>query len=91
MSETSSIENRPIRGFTVKNIIMVVMSTASIVYTVVTTSNDIREQIKDLKNQQETVNRVNDIRLKILETDVTILKQEVQALQQNQAQSNNHK
>ncbi|OKS84835.1 hypothetical protein RG47T_0272 [Mucilaginibacter polytrichastri] len=48
-----------------------------------TTYFQLKDDIKDVKSQQETQNRVNDLRLKILEDHVNILQQQIDELKQN--------
>ncbi|SFS48839.1 hypothetical protein [Mucilaginibacter polytrichastri] len=78
-----SIEHTQLRGITVRNVIVTVISTISIVISVMTTYFQLKDDIKDVKSQQETQNRVNDLRLKILEDHVNILQQQIDELKQN--------
>ncbi|WP_184548789.1 hypothetical protein [Mucilaginibacter sp. FT3.2] len=48
-----------------------------------TTYFQLKGDIKDVRSIQETQNRVNEIRLKVLEGEVTILQQEVRELKDN--------
>ncbi len=73
----TTIEHRELKGITVKNLVLTLVSTASIVASVMTTYLQLKNDIHDLKLTQETQNRVNDIRLKVLESEVSLLQQQV--------------
>lgn len=76
----TSIEHQQLKGITVKNLIVTIISTASIVASVMTTYFQLKGDIADVKGQQETQNRVNEIRIKTLEGRVDILEVEVRSL-----------
>jgi hypothetical protein len=73
----TTIEHKELRGITIKNLAVTIMSTASIVASVMTTYFQLKNDIHDVKIAQETQNRVYDIRLKILETQVSVLQHQV--------------
>ncbi|MFI5163179.1 MAG: hypothetical protein ACHQHN_18010 [Sphingobacteriales bacterium] len=73
----TTIEHRELKGITVKNLVLTIVSTASIVASVMTTYLQLKNDIHDIRLTQETQNRVNDIRLKILESQVSLLQQQV--------------
>jgi hypothetical protein len=73
----TSIEHRQLKGITIKNIIVTIVSTASIVMSVVTTYFELKGDIKDVKNQNEAQTRVNEIRLKVLEGQVAVLQRQM--------------
>lgn len=73
----TGIEHQQLKGLTIKNLVVTIVSTASIVASVMTTYFQLKGDIGDIKNQQETQNRVNDIRLKTLEGRVEILEMQV--------------
>jgi cell division protein FtsL len=73
----TTIEHRELRGITLKNIVVTILSTASIVVSVMTTYFQLKNDIKDLRTQQNTDSRITEIRLKLLEGNVTVLQQEV--------------
>jgi cell division protein FtsL len=79
----TTLEQHEIRGITLKNITVTIISTISIVVSVMTTYFQLKGDIKDVRSTQETQNRVNEIRLKVLEGEVTILQQEVRELKDN--------
>jgi cell division protein FtsL len=76
----TTLDQREIRGITLKNITVTIISTISIVVSVMTTYFQLKGDIRDVRSTQETQNRVNEIRLKVLEGEVTILQQEVREL-----------
>ena len=79
----TTLEQHEIRGITLKNITVTIISTISIVVSVMTTYFQLKGDIKDVRSTQETQNRINEIRLKVLEGEVTILQQEVRELKDN--------
>lgn len=76
----TAIEHKELKGITIRNMVVTIISTASVVASVMTTYFNLQENISDIKNHQETTNRVNEIRLKLLEGQVAILQQEVQQI-----------
>ena len=60
---------------------MTIISTASIVASVMTTYFNLKADVNDLRDRQETTDRVNGLRLKILESQVAVLQQEVEQIQ----------
>ena len=79
----TAIEHKELKGITVKNMLVTIISTASIVASVMTTYFNLKSDVSDLRNHQETIDRVNDIRLKVLESEVNILQQQVQQIKYN--------
>jgi uncharacterized protein Yka (UPF0111/DUF47 family) len=79
----TAIEHQELKGITIKNIIVTVVSTASIVASVMTTYFNLKDGMSELRNKQETTDRVNEIRLKVLESEVNILQQQVQEIKYN--------
>jgi hypothetical protein len=73
----TTLEHREIRGITLKNIVVTVVSTVSIVITVMTSYFQLKSNLQEVRVIQETQNRVNEVRLKILENQVSVLQQEV--------------
>lgn len=76
----TSLEHRQLKGITIKNIIITISSTASIVFAVMTTYFELKGDILDLKVRQDAQNRVNEIRLKVLEGQVALLQREVEQI-----------
>jgi hypothetical protein len=73
----TTIEHRELKGITIKNLLVTIVSTASIVASVMTSYLQLKNDIHDIKISQETQNRVYDIRLKVLETQVNVLQHQV--------------
>jgi len=73
----TTIEHRELKGITVRNLIVTIVSTASIVASVMTTYFQLKESVNNIRLNQETQNRVNDVRLKVLENQVTVLQRQV--------------
>ncbi|WP_461451066.1 hypothetical protein [Mucilaginibacter sp.] len=80
----TAIEHQELKGITIKNIIVTVVSTASIVASVMTTYFNLKNDMSQLRNKQETTDRVNEIRLKVLESEVNILQQQLQEIKYKQ-------
>jgi len=89
--ETTPFENQQLRGFSIRNLAWTVASTVTIVVSVMGTYfqtkadnehayNLLREEIKDVKNDQAMQVRVNDLRIKVLEDHVNILDQKIDQL-----------
>lgn len=74
-------ENQTLRGITVKNMIVTILCTASIVISVMTTYYNLKSDIKDVKDNQDLSNRITDVRLKMLETQIVVIQQQVSELQ----------
>lgn len=80
----TSIEHRQLRGYTIKNLLATIVSTAGIVISVMTTYFQLKADISDVKSTQDAQSRVNEIRLKVLEGHVAILQTEVEQLKKHQ-------
>jgi putative exporter of polyketide antibiotics len=80
----TAIEHKELKGITIKNIIVTIISTASIVVSVMTTYFNLKNDMNELRDRQETTDRVNEIRLKVLESQVSVLQQEVQEIKYKQ-------
>lgn len=78
----TTFEHREIRGITIKNMMVTIASTISIVVSVMTGYFQLKGDIKDIRSLQETQSRINEIRLKVLEGQVNVLQQEVQELKE---------
>jgi len=76
----TAIEHKELKGITIRNMVVTIISTASVVASVMTTYFNLQENISDIKNHQEITNRVNEIRLKLLEGQVAVLQQEMQQI-----------
>jgi cell division protein FtsL len=73
----TAIEHRELKGITIKNLVVTIVSTASIVVSVTTSYFQLRNDIHDIKTTQESQARVNEIRLKVLESNVAMLQEQV--------------
>jgi hypothetical protein len=73
----TAIEHKELKGITIKNLLVTIISTASIVASVITSYLQLKSDIHDVKIIQETQTRIDDIRLKVLETQVSVLQQQV--------------
>jgi hypothetical protein len=74
------IEEREIKGITLKNILVTFISTISIVGSIMFNYFQLKGDIQDVKSTQETTNRVNEIRLKVLESQVSLLQDQVREI-----------
>jgi trans-aconitate methyltransferase len=79
----STFEEQPLKNYTIRNLIITVVSTATIVSSVVLTYSQLKDDIRDVKSQQETQNRVTDLRLKLLEDHVNVLQQQIDELKKD--------
>jgi hypothetical protein len=79
----TAIEHKELRGITVKNFAWTIVSTISIVASVMTTYFNLKSDINYQQNQNETSQRITDIRLKVLESQVLVLQQQVQVFNQS--------
>ena len=73
----TTIEHSELKGITIKNLLVTIFSTASIVASVMTTYIQLKDDIHDIKISQETQSRIYDIKLKVLETEVAVLQHRV--------------
>ena len=73
----TAIEHQELKGITVKNLIVTIMSTASIVASVTTTYFGLKTDIQEIKDSQQTESRINNIRIKVLENEVALLQKRV--------------
>jgi cell division protein FtsL len=73
----TAIEHQELKGITVKNLIVTIISTASIVISVTTSYFQLKNDIHDIKAIQDSQSRINEIRLKVLESNVAMLQQQV--------------
>jgi len=73
----TAIEHQQLKGITIKNAVVTIISTASIVASVMTTYFGLKTDIQSIRSSQETEARINNIRIKILESQVTLLQKQV--------------
>jgi cell division protein FtsL len=86
----TAIEHKELKGITAKNLVVTIISTASIVVSVMTTYFQLKNDIHDVKEIQNTESRINEIRLKILEGNVAVLQQEVDEIKNKKNTKNNN-
>lgn len=79
----TTIEHKELKGITLKNLLVTIVSTASIVASVMTSYLQLKSDIHDIKTNQETQSRIYDIRLKILESEVAVLQHQVDDMQKD--------
>lgn len=77
----TAIEHKELKGITVKNMLVTITCTASIVASVMTTYFNLKSDITTINDRQETTERVNDIRIKILEGNVAVMQEQIQQIQ----------
>jgi len=73
----TAIEHQELKGITIKNLIVTILSTASIVASVMTTYFGLKSDIQEIKSSQSTEAKINNIRIKVLEDQVNLLQKEV--------------
>ena len=73
----TTFEHRELRGITIKNMVVTILGTASMVISVMTTYFELKGDIQDIKLRQDSQTHVNEIRLKVLENQVADLQQQV--------------
>jgi len=73
----TAIEHRELKGITIKNFVLTIVSTASIVASVMTTYFNLRSDILDIRSSQQAEAKINNLRLKVLEDQVALLQKEV--------------
>jgi hypothetical protein len=79
----TSIENSQLKGITIKNIIVTIVSTASIVASVMTTYFQLKGDINEVRVEQEAQTRVNEVRLRVLEGQVAVLQNQMSQIEQS--------
>jgi hypothetical protein len=77
----TAIENHQIKGITIKNVVVTIISTASIVTSVVTSYFGLKTDIQTIKSAQETEAKINGIRIKILEDQAAFLQKEINEIE----------
>ncbi|GAB3937036.1 hypothetical protein [Mucilaginibacter myungsuensis] len=76
------IEQQQLKGFTIKTLVMLTISTASIVASVMATYFELKTSINAVQTNQEAQTRVNEIRLNVLEGQIAVLQTEVAELKE---------
>ena len=83
----TAIEHRELKGITIKNLVVTIASTASIVASVMTTYFSLKSDIQEVRVSQQTEAKINNIRIKILEGQVTLLQKEVDEIKLSGSQA----
>jgi hypothetical protein len=73
----TAIEHKELKGITLKNLLVTIVSTASIVASVMTTYFGLKTDIREIRNSQETQAKVDNIRIQVLEDQVSLLQKEM--------------
>jgi uncharacterized protein YlxW (UPF0749 family) len=73
----SPIEEKEIRGLSIKNLIAIVSCTVAIVSSVLTTYFLMKSEIQELKNSKVYDEKILDMRFKLLETKYDLLQAQV--------------
>lgn len=76
----TAIEHKELKGITIRNLMVTIMGTASIVTSVVTTYLGLRSDIRDLSITQKTDSRIYDLKIKALEDELAIIQDELDEL-----------
>ncbi|HVW15731.1 MAG TPA: hypothetical protein VHB54_17995 [Mucilaginibacter sp.] len=76
----TAIEHKELKGITIRNLVVTIVSTASIVASVMTTYFQLKEDLHNVSARQETQARVDEVRLKVLESEVAVLQHQVDDL-----------
>jgi hypothetical protein len=79
----TTIEHNELRGITLKNLAVTIVSTASIVVSVMTTYFQLKADIQTVKTSQDSQTRVNEIRLKVVEGQIAVLQREIEEIKIN--------
>lgn len=80
----TAIEHRELKGITIKNLVVTIVSTASIVVSVMTSYFQLKGDINEIRTAQESQSRINELRLKVLEGNVAVLQQQVREINNKQ-------
>lgn len=81
----TAIEHQELKGITVKNLVVTIMGTASIVASVMTTYFNLRSEIDKIRLSQQTEQKVDDLRIQVLETEVGLLQKRVDEIKFNKS------
>lgn len=83
MSETTpGFEHSQLKGITIKNMIVTIVCTASLVVTIMGAYTGLKEQIDHQQYRQDTQNQLIDLRLKAVEDQQTLIRQQIKELQE---------
>lgn len=77
---TAGFENQTLKGITLKNLLVTIVSTASIVASVLCTYYGLKSDMQEMRQSQQSETRVNNIRIGILEQQVSLLQAQMKEL-----------
>jgi len=83
----TAIEHQELKGITIKNLVLTIVSTASIVASVMTTYFNLRSDIMEIRSSQQAEAKINNIRIKVLEDQVALLQKEVDEIKFSNVQN----
>src|SRR3569833_610729 len=72
----TAIEHKELKGITIRNLVVTVFSTASIVASVMATYFQLKNDVHDVSIKLESQARVYEVRLKVLEGQVAVLQRQ---------------
>jgi len=87
----TALEHRELKGITIRNLLVTIMGTASIVASVMTTYFGLRGDIRDISTTQKTEERIYNMRIKMLEDQMVLLQREVDEIKFGRASPLNSK
>ena len=73
----TNIEHKEIKGITLKNLVVTIVSMISIVISIMGTHFELKSDINDIRVEQGAQNRINEVRLKIIEGQIAVIQQEL--------------
>jgi hypothetical protein len=82
MNDVDALENKEIKGLSVKALVTLIISTVSIVATVLGTYNSLDRKIDDVRQQKISDDRVNEMKITNLEVQIKALEAQNKDLQQ---------
>lgn len=80
MSPEPGFEHSQLRGITIKNMIVTIVCTATLVSTMMGAYFGIKSDIKDIRDNQNTYNKITDLRLKAVEDRQNLLELQISDL-----------
>jgi len=73
----TTIEHQQLKGITIKNLLVTILSTASIVTSVLTTYFGLKADMQSIKSAQEIEAKITNLRIDVLESQVSLLQRRV--------------
>jgi hypothetical protein len=80
MAPEPGFEHSQLRGITIKNMIVTIVCTATLVSTIMTAYFGIRSDIKDIRDNQNTYDKITDLRLKAIEDRQNLLELQIRQI-----------